>query len=539
MRKPMIFRIFWTVITLAVILPFFTVSTGHAAPETVLISYQGLITNSEGKPLEEGEYKIYFSLYRDNAGSELVWANTGQAVKIMNGQLNCMIGVTNELPAIVFDKSYPLWLSVRINDDKPLQPMTKLVMSPYAVRSIYSDTAQFAHRGGSGGISTVNAGLGLTGGGSNNSITLSIAEDGVDSSMMAIDAIGTEQIQDDGITEADIANQAVTSAHIMNSTIMSHDIRSGEVRQGNLATNAVNSDKIYDGSILDADIAANAAIDPAKIAGTAAVTTQKNTFTAIQRFAYNTAMGDVVDPGTHKLYVESPLQGPNGSTVYVENTGAAGIGMVVVASSTDNTVLLSQEGSGNVLRCDSWTGGWHPVFTVKNDGGIKVQHDGTGYAADIYGNVAIRETTGTLVMELGKGLDYAEGFDVNDDNDEVSPGAVLVIDESNPGELKLSDEAYDSKVAGIVAGANDLGSGVRLGAGQFDHDVALAGRVYCNVDAKYGEIKAGDLLTTSPTPGYAMVVKERQKAHGSILGKAMESMAEGESGQILVLVTLQ
>ena len=80
---------------------------------------------------------------------------------------------------------------------------------------------------------------------------------------------------------------------------------------------------------------------------------------------------------------------------------------------------------------------------------------------------------------------------------------------------------------------------MRLGVGQFDYDVALAGRVYCNVDANYGEVNPGDLLTTSPTSGYAMVVKDRAKAQGAILGKAMEKLEQGKKGQILVLVTLQ
>ena len=55
-------------------------------------------------------------------------------------------------------------------------------------------------------------------------------------------------------------------------------------------------------------------------------------------------------------------------------------------------------------------------------------------------------------------------------------GSVLVIDPENVGELTLATAAYDSRVAGIVAGANGLGSGVRLGAGQYELDVALAGR---------------------------------------------------------------
>jgi len=81
--------------------------------------------------------------------------------------------------------------------------------------------------------------------------------------------------------------------------------------------------------------------------------------------------------------------------------------------------------------------------------------------------------------------------------------------------------------------------GVKLGSNEFDFDVALAGRVYCNVDASYGEVNPGDLLTTSPSSGYAMVVKDHKKAQGAILGKAMEKLSKGEKGQILVLVTLQ
>lgn len=165
---------------------------------------------------------------------------------------------------------------------------------------------------------------------------------------------------------------------------------------------------------------------------------------------------------------------------------------------------------------------------------------GGNRAAAFYGNVQIYEYgTNNKVIELGKGLDYAEGFDVSDDPSEVPAGTVLVIDPENPGRLERSQRAYDRRVAGIVAGANGLGSGVRLGTGQFDRDVALAGRVYCNVVALGEDIQPGDMLTTSETPGYAMKVRDRDRAQGAILGKAMEPLAAGHRGQILVLVTLQ
>ena len=80
---------------------------------------------------------------------------------------------------------------------------------------------------------------------------------------------------------------------------------------------------------------------------------------------------------------------------------------------------------------------------------------------------------------------------------------------------------------------------MRLGTDQFDCDVALAGRVYCNVDATEKAIEPGDLLTTSSIPGYAMKAQDRNRSHGAILGKAMERMEIGKKGQILVLVSLQ
>jgi hypothetical protein len=180
-----------------------------------------------------------------------------------------------------------------------------------------------------------------------------------------------------------------------------------------------------------------------------------------------------------------------------------------------------------------------PMLTLNQAGNLGLGTPNPTSRLTVRGNVTVQsDTTGNTVAEIGEGLDYAEGFDVAG-RAEIGPGSVLVIDTANPGKLAVSRDAYDRKVAGIVAGAKGLGSGVRLGAGRFDHVVALAGRVYCNVDATFGAVQPGDLLTTSATPGHAMVVKDHAQAAGAILGKAMETLAAGEQGQILVLVTLQ
>lgn len=192
----------------------------------------------------------------------------------------------------------------------------------------------------------------------------------------------------------------------------------------------------------------------------------------------------------------------------------------------------------------------HPGTTATNDEVTQmmvITHDGLvgintvtpTSRLDVTGNIAVRdESTGIIAVEIGTGLDYAEGFDVAE-NDNIAPGTVLCIDPDHPGKLKISEKAYDTKVAGIVAGANQLGSGVTLGTGEHDLNVALAGRVYCNADATESAIEAGDLLTTSEVPGYAKKVMDPLKAQGAVLGKAMQGLEKGKKGQVLVLVTLQ
>ncbi len=186
---------------------------------------------------------------------------------------------------------------------------------------------------------------------------------------------------------------------------------------------------------------------------------------------------------------------------------------------------------------NDWTVSGSNMFSI-SDVNIGIGTKNPSEKLTVRGNILLEDPNGYSVMELGQGLDYAEGFDVSSSGC-IMPGTVLIIDTDNPGKLTISSKAYDKKVAGIVAGAKGLGSGVRLGADQFDYPVALAGRVYCNVDATETAVEPGDLLTTSARPGYAVKATDYVRAQGAILGKAMEKMEKGKKGQILVLVTLQ
>ena len=118
---------------------------------------------------------------------------------------------------------------------------------------------------------------------------------------------------------------------------------------------------------------------------------------------------------------------------------------------------------------------------------------------------------------------------------------VVIIDPKEPNGVAISDKAYDTRVAGVVSPR----PGLLLGeSGDDKAKVAHSGRVKLKVDAQYGPVAIGDLLVTSPTPGYAMrsepvnVGGVELHRPGTLVGKALEPIETGQ-GEILVLLTLQ
>ncbi|MCP6760067.1 MAG: hypothetical protein NHB32_15235 [Fischerella sp. CENA71] len=166
-------------------------------------------------------------------------------------------------------------------------------------------------------------------------------------------------------------------------------------------------------------------------------------------------------------------------------------------------------------------------------------YPGNATAADLSNfnnaNIHLNGQTGDILL---KNADCAEEFDISGLED-IEPGTVMVID--SEGKLQPSTVAYDRKVAGVISGAGEYKPGIVLDKKQSQHKrmpVALMGKVYCKVDAQYSPIEVGDLLTTSPTPGYAMKADDPAKAFGAVIGKALRPLKEGNS-LIPVLIALQ
>lgn len=134
--------------------------------------------------------------------------------------------------------------------------------------------------------------------------------------------------------------------------------------------------------------------------------------------------------------------------------------------------------------------------------------------------------------------DVAEEFSV-DASMAIDPGMVMVS--SDKGTLEMCTQGYDKRVVGVVSGAGQYKPGVVLdkqGMTGRRVPIALLGKVFCKVDAAYGPINIGDLLTTSPTPGHAMKVTDTAQGFGSVIGKALQACHQG-NGLVPILVALQ
>ncbi len=161
-----------------------------------------------------------------------------------------------------------------------------------------------------------------------------------------------------------------------------------------------------------------------------------------------------------------------------------------------------------------------------------------GFAGFFDGNVWVSKKLsvgGDIVLA---NADCAEDFDIAG-LAKVEPGTVMVID--SEGALRESDRAYDKRVAGVISGAGNFKPGIVLDKQESSNNrmpIALLGKVYCKVDASYGAIEVGDLLTTSSTPGHAMKTDDPLKAFGAVIGKALRPLEAGQ-GLIPILIALQ
>ncbi len=495
------------------------------------ISYQGRLTDAAGNPLH-GTYKLVFQIWNDATGGSQVGSDiVKNDVPVRNG----LFTVDLDVPQSAFN-GQALWLRIQVNGQW-LSPRQELLPVPYALSlrpgARIEGTITEADAPAISALEVINHGFG--------SAVAVEGKTGIKAKSTTGSAVIGESRDDHGVVgytgysdASGVYGHSVDGTGVKGSSMSNKGVIGESYQSTGVFGTSTNGIGVEGESSNRAGVkgtSTNGVGVEGESSGGAGVKGTSTSGHGVVGWAEAQDRSGVYGHGT------------NGPGVKGESTTSNGVyGMTNSNDPWVPAIYGKNEGKGDGLY--GWSQNRYGVFGVtyssnSDHAGIFGINNGGGPAAIFKGNVQVRSpATDEILIELGEGLDVAEGFDVSDEEG-IEPGTVLVIDPENPGKLMISRQAYDTKVAGVVAGANGIGSAVHLGVGKFDHHVALAGRVYCNVDATYGEVRPGDLLTTSPTPGYAMVVKDYAKAQGAILGKAMEPLEQGKRRKILVLVALQ
>jgi hypothetical protein len=182
----------------------------------------------------------------------------------------------------------------------------------------------------------------------------------------------------------------------------------------------------------------------------------------------------------------------------VSVTGALNVGggaSIYKATSTATDDLL------RILSDVTSTG--NPVLAVKANGDLYT--DGANF--------------------IGSGADLAENYS---STQSLKPGDVVTFTGGAEGtEVVKSTDPYQAALAGVISSDPSL----TISSKTKGYPLALAGRIPVNVTDENGEIKAGDYLTSSSTPGKAM----KATTTGPILGRALTGLDSG-SGSVLMFV---
>lgn len=259
--------------------------------------------------------------------------------------------------------------------------------------------------------------------------------------------------------------------------------------------------------------------------------------------------------------------GTANATVYSNNTSTSGIAGYFQSAGSDGTVVIKQNGSGEIIKAygssavdEVWNVSKDGTMEFYNSDGIRtIEIDPSEIGSSDAGQIRLFSADGATVnieidgsyngdgrvitneIQITGGSDLSEFFELSEYSN-IEKGMVVSIDENNPGQLKITETAFDKKVAGIVSGANQIKPGLIMSQkgtiADGEHLIALSGRVYCLVDASEKPVEIGDMLTTSSIPGHAIKVDDYDKARGAIIGKAMTPLEKGK-GLVLVLVSLQ
>ncbi|MBK8492443.1 MAG: hypothetical protein IPL49_16540 [Saprospirales bacterium] len=95
------------------------------------ISYQGVLTETDGTPVGDGNYSMTFALYNTAMGGAPIWQEA-KVVLVLNGVFNVILGDVTPLSP---DFTDAYWLGVKVGAAAEMTPRVKLTASAYSLNA--------------------------------------------------------------------------------------------------------------------------------------------------------------------------------------------------------------------------------------------------------------------------------------------------------------------------------------------------------------------------------------------------------------------
>ncbi len=520
----------------------FLVSTASAIPQ--LVNLEGKLNNNVGNPIN-ASVPMTFAIYGAASGGSPLWSETHTSVQINNGIFDVLLGSQTSLN-LPFDSDY--WLAITVNGENMSQRV-RIASAGYAFTAKNADKLNNLSSSAFQKRVSGNCSVG--------------------SSIRVINENGTVICENDDVGGAD--SDWIISGNNMYSNV------SGNVGIGTTTPSAKLDVEVPIGG------AATIGHSTCSATGDYAIATGYNTNASGQS---STAIGQsTTASGTISTAMGySTTASGSRSTAMGGSTDASGLystamGGATTASGYSSTAMglyttasgYASTAMGYYAKADADSSfAWGDNYCTSSS--TRCNNTQMGVFA-IYGGLCVAGTTACPAVANGNirydgsqsAYDIAEGFPTNK---KLERGDVVVIVDNVT--IGHTTKPYDSRVVGIISTSPNIvfnfdgDTNEYSSIGGLDNytmpddsaPLSLAGRVPVKVTNDNGNIEAGDMLTTSQTPGHAMKftllkftgtetsqeladkLNENEERRNSILGKALEP-CNNETCKIMVLITLQ
>lgn len=96
-----------------------------------LMNYQGKLTDEYGVPVPDGSYSIWFRIYDDSTGGNVLWAEEQSSVQVSGGLFSVLLGCIFPISDTIFTGP-TRWLEIQVSSDPEMMPRKPIVSVGYA-----------------------------------------------------------------------------------------------------------------------------------------------------------------------------------------------------------------------------------------------------------------------------------------------------------------------------------------------------------------------------------------------------------------------